>query len=74
MSTKEILIKEIETLDQSDLSRVRRYIYDLKTIRNEALKPFIKNEEVDMEKCRRILSSIKGNMSDTVIEEREDRI
>ena len=70
MTSKELLIKELETLGPLEILQIRNYIHQLK---NTGKKNIAKVEEVDMEAVRKSLSKIKGSMSDFISSEREDR-
>lgn len=70
MSAKEILLKEIDELQPMEILRVRNYIYELKSIKRDVAAKSYAN----MEECRKALSKIKGSLSDSIMEEREDRI
>ena len=68
---REKVIKEIESLDTQQLFEVYSLISILKG-RETAIK--VSDDEPGYLKVRKILSKIKGNLSDLIIEEREDRV
>jgi hypothetical protein len=71
MSSKEILIKELEDLGPLEILQVRNYLHELKSYNK---KGPAKSAEIDMNAIRRSLSEIKGPMSEFISNEREDRI
>lgn len=71
MLIRERVIKEIESLDTQQLFEVYSLITILKG-RKTAIK--FSDDEPGYLKVRKILSKIKGNLSDLIIEEREDRV
>lgn len=71
MSSKELLLKELEELSPLEILQIRSYLRELKS---HAKKEEIKKAEIDMHAIRQSLSKIKGSMSDFISKEREDRI
>jgi hypothetical protein len=71
MLIREKVIKEIESLDTQQLFEVYSLITILKG-RETIIKSY--DNEQGYLKVRKILSKIKGNLSDYIIEEREDRV
>ncbi len=71
MSSKELLIRELEDLGPLEILQVRTYLHELK---NQGKKSVEKGAEIDMAAVRKSLSNIKGSMSDFISREREDRI
>ena len=71
MLIREKVIKEVESLDIQQLFEVYSIISILKG-REATIKT--SDEERGYLKVRKILSKIKGNLSDYIIEEREDRV
>jgi len=71
MSSKELLLKELEDLNPLEILQIRSYLRELKSY---ARKGETTKSEIDMEAVRQSLSKIKGSMSDFISNEREDRI
>jgi len=71
MLIREKVIKEIESLDTQQLFDVYSIILILKG-RKTAIET--SDDEPGYLKVQKILSKIEGNLSDLIIEEREDRV
>jgi hypothetical protein len=71
MSSKELLLKELEDLGPLEILQVRNYLHELKT---HTKKTPASDQEIDMDAIRRSLSQIKGSLSDFISSERDDRI
>jgi hypothetical protein len=71
MSSKELLIKELDDLGPLEILQIRNYLHELKSYAN---KKASSNIPIDMTAIRKSLSGIKGSMSDFISNEREDRV
>ena len=71
MSSKELLIKELEELGPLEILQVRTYLHELKAYSKKS--PANKGL-VNINIIRQSLSGIKGSLSDLISQEREDRI
>jgi uncharacterized protein YqgQ len=71
MLIRERVIKEIESLDTQQLLDIYSIILILKG-RKTAIET--SDDEPSYLKVQKILSKIEGNLSDLIIEEREDRV
>jgi len=73
MLIREKVIKEIESLDTQQLFEVYSLITILKG-REKTIKNSDGEQEHGYLKVQKILSKFKGNLSDYIIEDREDRV
>ena len=71
MSSKELLLKEVEDLGPLEVLQLRKYLHELKTFTK---KVSVEAPPIDMTEIRRSLSTIKGSMSDFIANERNDRL
>lgn len=71
MSSKELLIKEVEELGPLEILQLRTYLHELKS---SAKKSTPATTTVNMDVVRQSLSGIKGSLSDFINQEREDRV
>jgi uncharacterized protein YqgQ len=71
MLIRERVIKEIESLDTQQLFDIYSIILILKGRKTAIETP---DDERGYLKVQKILSKIEGNLSDLIIEEREDRV
>jgi hypothetical protein len=71
MSSKELLIKELEDLGPLEILQVRTYLHKLKSYTQKSPP---QTTHIDMAALRKSLSQIKGTMSEFISNEREDRI
>ena len=69
MSIKDKTIKELETLATDDV----RIIYDVIRSLKKKKRPE-KNDKTDYLEVRKVLKSIKGELSSDIIEERKERV
>jgi hypothetical protein len=71
MSSKELLLKELENLGPSEILQIRNYVHQLKSGGKHEI---VKKTKVDMKAVRKSLSKIKGSLSEFISAEREDRL
>src|SRR5580658_7177209 len=63
MSSKELLLKELESLGPSEILKIRNYVHQLKSnVKSET----VKKPKVDMKAVRKSLSKIKGSLSEFI--------
>ena len=71
MSSKGLLIKELEELGPLEILQMRTYLHEMKAV---GKKTKARENMVNMDIVRQSLSVIKGSLSDLINQDREDRI
>ena len=76
---EEVILSKIKSLGQKEIGEVRDFIDFLQEKRERKAEPFIRyikekaDTKISLSQVRQELSSIKGNLSDTISKQREER-